>query len=80
MDLLTEIKQTNDRLLVQNALLQQQISNRIQSPQFGSFLLTFVVTPFIVGAAANLSLGSKGAVTRQLCLAVLPGLRLWPFF
>ena len=81
MDLKAKIKQKSDRLVVQNALLQQQISKYVEATQFRSFLTTFILAPFVVGAITNVALGSKGTLSRQLCrTALLPGLRLWPFF
>jgi hypothetical protein len=80
MDLIKEMKQKNERLLLQNALLQQHLCERVNAPQFRSFLTTFIVAPFVVGVAARFALGSNGAVFRHLFRAALPCLRFWPFF
>ncbi len=78
MDLIAAVKQKNDQLLVQNILLQQHLRTRVNTPQFRSFLTTFIVAPFIVGAVAQFALGSKPSVSRHLFRAVLPGLTFWP--
>lgn len=80
MDLTTEVKQKNDQLVLQTIQLQRHLCERVDSPLFRSFLTTFVVAPFIVGAASRLLLGPKAALPRHLLRAALPGLRFWPLF
>jgi hypothetical protein len=80
MHLVTEVKQKNDRLLLQNAIFQRNLSARVNTPGLSSFLLTFIVAPFVVGAVAQLGLGSKNSVSHRLYRAVLPRWMLWPLF
>lgn len=80
MDLIAVVKQKNDQLLVQNILLQQHLCTRVSTPQFRSFLTTFIIAPFIVGAVAQFALGHKPTMSRHLVRAILPGFKFWPFF
>lgn len=80
MDLRAEIKQKNEQLLLQNAILQQSLCVRVNTPQFSSFLLTFVVGPLIVGAVAQRTLGSKSSASHRLYRAILPGWQIWSLF
>lgn len=80
MDLIAEAKQNNEQLLLQNASLQQLLCKRGSAPAFSSYLVTFILTPFIVGAAAQVTLSSKGPTSNWLHLAALPWLRFWPVF
>lgn len=79
MDLSAVVKQKNDHLLVQNMLLQQHLCSRFNIPQFRSFMATFVVAPFVLGAAAQLVLGSKSSMSRHVLQIVLPTSKFWPF-
>lgn len=78
MDLITAIKQKNDQLSLQNIQLQQHLRFRVDTPQFRSFLTTFVILPFVVGVAAQLALKSKNPTASYLLSAVLPGLKFLP--
>jgi len=80
MDLIAEIKQKNDQLLLQNAVLQQYLRARINTPKFSSFLITFTLAPFIVGAAARFILKVNSPGLHQLRRVALSGLRFWPPF
>jgi hypothetical protein len=80
MDLKTEVIQKNERLLLQNAILQRNLSARVNTLGLRSFLLTFVVAPFVFGAVVQLGLGSKDSVSHRLYRAVLPRWMLWPLF
>lgn len=80
MDLVTVVKQKNDQLLVQNILLQQYLRSQVSTPQFGSFLTTFIVAPFIVGAVTRFALGPKPSISRHLAIAILPRLKFWASF
>ncbi len=78
MDLIAEVKQKNDQLLLQNTVLQRSLCTRINTSKFRSFLVTFAVAPFIVGAVA--SLGANSSMSHQLRRVTLSGLRFWlPF-
>lgn len=80
MDLIAEVKQKNDQLLLQNAVLQQHLCTRINTSTFSSFLITFTVAPFIVGATTQFVLGANSLISHQLRRAALSSLRLWPLF
>lgn len=80
MDLIAEIKQKNDQLLLKNAVLQQYLCARINTPTFSSFLITFTLAPFIVGAATQLILEANSPISHQLRRVALSGLRFWPPF
>lgn len=75
MGLVAEVKQKNDQLRLQGILLQQHLRERISTPGFGSFLVTFAVIPFLVGVIARLSPGPRGFVSHYLYRAVLPAVR-----
>lgn len=80
MDLKAQVKQKNEQLLLQNAILQKSLRARVNAPGLSSFLLTFIVAPFVFGAIAQLGLGSKDSVSHRLYRAVLPRWMLWPLF
>jgi hypothetical protein len=80
MDLATKVKLKNSELLVQGAALQQRIEARVDVPGFRSFLVTFVVAPFLVGAAIRLLPGDTGITARHLIRIIFPELRLWTLF
>lgn len=80
MDLIAEVTQKNDQLLLQHAKLLEYFCTRINTPKFGSFLITFTVAPFIVGAVIQLGLGANGLISRQLRTVTLSGLRFLPPF
>ena len=77
MDLKVKIKQKNERLLLQNAILQQRLCARVNTPAFSSYLIAFIAAPFIVGVFAQGALGAKGSMSNRLYRAVLPGWRVW---
>ncbi|HSX50308.1 MAG TPA: hypothetical protein VLF09_05095 [Cellvibrio sp.] len=77
MNLMTEVKQKNKQLLLRDAALEQKLSARVNTPAIGSFLVTFIAAPFIIGAMAHCVLGSNRAASRRLYRLALPGLRLW---
>jgi hypothetical protein len=77
MNLLAKVQQKNNQLLLRNAELEQQLCARVNNPDIGSFLVTFIAAPFIIGVMAHRVLGSDGAATRKLYRIALPGLRLW---
>lgn len=76
MSLVAEIKKKNDQLSLQNAAFQQHVGAMVNSPQFNSFLLTFVIAPFIVGVVAKRVLGARSAVAAQVFRSALLGWRL----
>lgn len=78
MDLTTEVKKKNNQLTLQTVELQRHLCERVNYPRFRSFLTTFVVAPFMVGAASRLLLGAKGVVPHHFPRAALLGLKLWP--
>lgn len=78
MDLIAEAKQKNDQLLLQNAVLQQYLCARVNNREFRSFLITFTLAPFIVGALTQFAASSKGSMLYKLYPSVLPWLQLWP--
>lgn len=80
MDLIADAKQKNDQLLLQNVVLQQHLCASVNTSEFRSFLITFAIAPFIVGAAAQLAITSKGSLSHQLYRAILPCLRFWSPF
>lgn len=80
MRLTVRIKQKREQLLLQNAKLQNQLHTRINSPGFNSFLVTFVIGPFFVGAIARFAVVPKRSIHEQLYRAALPALRLWSLF
>lgn len=80
MDLATRVKLKNSELLVQAVSLQQQLGARVDATGFRSFLITFVVAPFVIGAAIRLLPGDTGIMTRQFFRIIFPELRLWTLF
>lgn len=80
MDLASRVKLKNNELLLHGVLLQQQIGARVETTKFRSFLITFVITPFVIGAAIRLLPGESGMITRQLWRVAFPELRLWSLF
>lgn len=80
MDLITEVKQKNDLLLLRNTVLQQSLCARINTSKFSSFLITFAIAPFIIGAVAQLGLGANSSLLHQLRCAALSGFRFWSPF
>jgi hypothetical protein len=80
MDLATRVKLKNSELVVQGIALQQQIEARVETPGFRSFLVTFVVAPFVLGAAIRLLPGNAGITARHLIRIIFPELRLWTLF
>jgi hypothetical protein len=80
MNLLAEIKQKNERLLVENLILQQQLGARVNPPEFTAFFTTFAVIPFLAGAVIQYVFSSGITTPKKLCRTLLPGLRLWSFF
>jgi hypothetical protein len=79
MNLMAKVKQKNNQLLLRSAALEQQLQARVNNPEFGSFLITFIAAPFIVGAVTHYALGSSGVAPRKLYRIALPGLKLWSF-
>lgn len=77
MELMAEIKQKNDQLLLQNAVLQQCWCARINTSKFSSFLITFAIAPFIAGVVTQLGLGANSYMSHQLYCVALSGLRFW---
>jgi hypothetical protein len=77
MDLASKVKLKNSELMVQGIALQHKIGVRVDTTRFRSFLVTFVITPFVVGAAIRLLPGETGIIGRQLWRIVFPELRLW---
>jgi hypothetical protein len=82
MDLEAAVKQKSDQLLLQNAILQQRLCARVNNPKISSFLITFIVAPFGIGAVAQRVLGSKDnmSTSRRVFSAVFPGLQFWSLF
>ncbi|MEN0036894.1 MAG: hypothetical protein AAGC78_07485 [Cellvibrio sp.] len=80
MDLATRVKLKNSELLVQGLALQQQIEARVEVPGFRSFLVTFIVAPFIMGAAIRLLPGNTGMKARYVLRIIFPELRRWTLF
>jgi ACR3 family arsenite efflux pump ArsB len=80
MDLKAVIKKKNEQLSLQNSLLQQHLCARVNAPEFGSFLLTFIVAPFIVGVITRRAIGSKDSASHRLYRAILPGWQFWSLF
>lgn len=78
MNLIAELKQKNDRLLLQNALLQQNLHAIISTPHCSSFLITFAVIPFMVGVVTQFAMGANSSMSHHLRLIALSGLRFWP--
>jgi len=78
MELTALVKQKNKELTVQSVALQQHLSARATTPDFRSFLITFVAIPFILGAMARFLPGNVGVTTRHFVRAFLRGLRFWP--
>lgn len=79
MDLEEKVKHKSSQLLLQNSILQQRLCAKVNTSEFGSFLITFIVAPFIVGAVAQGALGckDKSSASRRLTRAALPVWRLW---
>lgn len=77
MNLMAEVKLKNSQLLLRNAAFEQQLQARVNAPRIGSFLITFIVAPFIVGAVAHCALGSNRGLPHKFYRVALPGLRLW---
>jgi hypothetical protein len=80
MDLITRVKQKNDQLLLRNVVLQQCLCARINTSKFCSFLITFTVTPFIIGAVTQLTLETNSSMSYLLRRAALSGLKFRPPF
>ncbi len=77
MGLVAEVKQKNDQLRLQGILLQQHLRERVNTPEFSSFLVTFAVAPFLVGLITRLSPGSRGFISHYLYRTAIPALKLW---
>lgn len=79
MDLEEKVKHKSNQLLLQNSILQQRLCAKVNTSEFGSFLITFIVAPFIVGAVAQSALGSKdkNSASHRFTRAALPVWRLW---
>jgi hypothetical protein len=80
MDLKAKVKLKSDQLSLQNANLQQHLCARVNTPEFSSFFISFVVAPFVVGAVMRIALGPKDSTAYRLYRAILPGLRTLPIF
>lgn len=80
MNPMSEIQQKNDRLVLQRALLLQQWDHRVKTTGFGSFVGTFVLAPFVIGAATPLLFVRRGLMAQVLRAVLLPSLtsRLLP--
>jgi hypothetical protein len=80
MDLAAEVKQKNKQLLLQRAVLQQQLEIKAATPDINSFLLTFIAAPFLVGVvsgvAAGLFVSPKDVFKTSLWRILLPNLRI----
>ena len=76
MKLIAEIKQKNDQLLLQRAELQQQLHARLNAPEFTSFLITFAVAPFIIGAITRFTVTPSIFVKHKLYHSLFPFLKL----
>jgi hypothetical protein len=77
MNLMAEVKLKNNQLLLRDAALEQQLRERVSTPEFSSFLITFIAVPFIVGAAAHCALGSNKVFSHKFYRVALSGWRLW---
>lgn len=76
MSLTLSIKQKNEELLLKKSVIQETLSERLSVPECSSFLITFALAPFVVGAAISLlGRGTKHGFSRFLGLAFVPGLR-----
>lgn len=53
MDLVTQVELKNSQLLLKRIELQQGLDARAHTPYFKSFLITFVVAPFVLGVIAR---------------------------
>ncbi|WP_331343848.1 hypothetical protein [Cellvibrio sp. UBA7661] len=80
MKLITEIKQKNDRLLLQRAELQKQLHIRLNVPVFTSFIITFAVAPFIIGAVAGFTVTPSKFIKNKFYYSLFPYLKMWPLF
>ncbi len=81
MSLTLSIKQKNEELLLKENLIQGVLSERLAVPECSSFLITFALAPFVVGAAISfLGRGSKYGFSHLLGLAFVPGLRWTSLF
>jgi len=81
MDLATEVKRKNEALLMQGILLQHRLSTVSARPEFTSYLITFILAPFVVGTVAPVALGAKkSSLALTLYRAVFPVLRLRQLF
>lgn len=80
MDLKAKVKLKSDQLSFRNAILQQHLCARVNTTQFNSFFITFVVAPFVAGAVMRIALGPKDSRAYRLYRAILPGLRTLPIF
>ena len=77
MDLMARVKQKNDQVSLQNVLLQQHLCARVNTSEFSSFLITFTVAPFIIGAVVQRTFSPKTSARHRFWHFALPGLRLW---
>lgn len=80
MNLLESIKQKNHELQKNVAATEALLRERVANPSARSFGITFVVTPFVIGAGAQFLFGSKWSATHYFRRLILPRLRLLPFF
>lgn len=77
MNLKAKVKQKNNQLMLRNVALEEQLYARVNAPEFGSFLVTFIAAPLIFGAIAHHALGSRKSAPPKLYRAALAGWRLW---
>jgi hypothetical protein len=77
MDLMARVIQKNEQVSLQNVVLQQHLCARVNISGFSSFLVTFTVAPFIIGAVVQRTFRPKTATRQRLWHFALPVLRLW---
>ena len=71
MDLMAEVKRKNRQLLLRRAQLQMSFRVRANTPYFNSFVVTFIVAPFLMGAATHLATTPMGALYLPVCRKLL---------
>jgi hypothetical protein len=70
----SELQQKSDRLALQRVLLVQQLDCRAKTTKLGSFIGTFVLAPFVLGAAAPRLFVRSGLMAQMLRVLLLPSL------
>lgn len=80
MGLIAEVKRKNNQLTAQHIQLQKNYRERISTPYFSSYVITFMAAPFMMGFITHRVTTPVGALSLPVCRLLLMFLRQQPIF